>query len=336
MGRNQPASGTVGPRSHQGQDCSSVRQSQSRQTRALFSDRLIDRAGSSGHWDALRESCKGEATAGILVTLRIHSRPAGHGKRAAGRLARPPPENVNRGESDRPAEDFTHISRRPGASGEGSSDAALVLAAADDARRVTGMQALDPKPSPGLSPASWLEAAISSGPTRSSTPAGRGPRRRPRPRAHAVGAVVFLGHRDVYWVREGDVPIAIGRGLDRMPPPTDPSAGTIVASAWHGRLGRRDGDSALRHALHRGGLSRTPSGFSPRPSGGSSEDLPSELDAPVRAWSVAEGPPRGRAWGGNIRPSADVASSGLQPSSNRMRTGKPQREGTPWRTDGAG
>ena len=162
-------------------------------------------------------------------------------------------------------------------------------------------------------------------------------RRRPRPRAHAVGAVVFLGHRNVYWVRGGRRTnrhrsrSGSHAATDRPEREDDRGVG-LAWPAWP--PGRRLGP--LRHALHRGGLSRTPSGFSPRPSGGRPRTCRVSLTPPCGRGLLRRGRRGVEPGAGTFDPRRTLPRRGLQPSWNRMRTGKPQREETPWRTDGAG
>ena len=224
----------------------------------------------------------------------------------------------------------------PERAARGPSDAALVPAAADDARRVTGMQALDPRRHQDSRRRAGSKPAASSGPTRSSIPANHGPRRRPRPRAHAVGSCSSAIATSTGFGGD-DVPIAIGRGLDRMPPPTDPSAGTIVASAWHGRLGRRDGDSArcATHSIVEASLARLQVSHRGR-QGSRPRTCRVSLTPPCGRGLLRRGRRGVEPGAGTFDPRRTLPRRGLQPSWNRMRTGKPQREETPWRTDGAG
>ena len=225
----------------------------------------------------------------------------------------------------------------PERAARGPSDAALVPAAADDARRVTGMQALDPRRhqdsrrragSKPRHPRARRDLRPRQAAARVAD-RGRGPMPAGRSCSSAIATCTGFG-RD-------DVPIAIGRGLDRMPPPTDPSSGTIVASAWHGRLGRRDGDSArcATHSIVEASLARLQVSHRGR-QGGRPRTCRVSLTPPCGRGLLRRGRRGVEPGAGTFDPRRTLPRRGLQPSSNRMRTGKPQREETPWRTDGAG
>ena len=225
----------------------------------------------------------------------------------------------------------------PERAARGPSDAALVPAAADDARRVTGMQALDPRRHQDSRRRAGSKPATSSGPTRSSTPADRGPRRRPRPRAHAVGAVVFLGHRNVYWVREGRRTnrhrsrSGSHAATDRPELEDDRGVG-LAWPAWP--PGRRLGP-LRHHSIVEASLARLQVSHRGR-QGGRPRTCRVSLTPPCGRGLLRRGRRGVEPGAGTFDPRRTLPRRGLQPSWNRMRTGKPQREETPWRTDGAG
>jgi hypothetical protein len=217
------------------------------------------------------------------------------------------------------------------------SDATLVAADADDARRVAGMQAADPRRHQDSHRGAGSKARHS----RARRSRQVTVRVAAEAAAHAVGRSCSSPSCNVHVARGRTTyqSPSVAAWIDARDRPI-PSSWTRVASAWHGRLGRPDGDPAPRppgathsivealshplHVSHRGRevVVRGPCRVS--------------LTLPCGRGLLRRGRRGVEPGAGTSDPRRTLPRRGLQPSSNRMSTGKPRREGTPWRTDGAG